>query len=116
MKTYITPALLLAALVVGGCATYADPYPRRGYEYREYRQYPAYPAVPAYPEERRHHYRDQDRDGVPDRYDRDIDGDGIRNKKDARPNDPRSRPGERDWDGDGVRNKYDDQPQNPYRR
>lgn len=32
---------------------------------------------------------DRDRDGVSDRVDRDRDGDGIRNRQDSRPNDPR---------------------------
>lgn len=33
--------------------------------------------------------RDRDRDGVPDRRDRDRDGDGVRNRDDMSPNDPR---------------------------
>ena len=34
-------------------------------------------------------YRDQDRDGIPNRYDRDRDGDGVPNRHDARPYNPR---------------------------
>jgi hypothetical protein len=44
--------------------------------------------------------RDQDRDGIPDRYDRDIDNDGRVNSRD------------RDRDGDGVPNRYDRAPDN----
>ena len=33
----------------------------------------------------------RDRDGVPNRYDRDRDGDGVSNRRDAYPNDPRRR-------------------------
>ena len=32
---------------------------------------------------------DRDRDGVPNRVDRDRDGDGVPNRQDSRPNDPR---------------------------
>jgi hypothetical protein len=35
------------------------------------------------------HHADRDRDGVPDRADRDRDGDGVANRQDRRPNDPR---------------------------
>jgi len=39
-----------------------------------------------------HQYRgmrhDQDRDGIPDRFDRDRDGDGVSNRRDDRPNNP----------------------------
>jgi len=35
--------------------------------------------------------RDQDRDRIPDRVDRDIDGDGVGNRFDRRPRDPRYR-------------------------
>ena len=34
-------------------------------------------------------HADRDRDGVPDRVDRDRDGDGVSNRQDRRPNDPR---------------------------
>lgn len=46
---------------------------------------------------------DSDRDGVPNRYDRDRDNDGIRNQHD------------RDRDNDGVPNRHDDRPDNPRR-
>lgn len=38
-------------------------------------------------------WRDMDRDGVPNRYDRDRDGDGIRNARDPMPNIPNYRGG-----------------------
>jgi hypothetical protein len=46
---------------------------------------------------------DRDRDGIPNRYDRDRDNDGIPNNAD------------RDRDGDGVPNRYDNAPNNPRR-
>jgi len=46
---------------------------------------------------------DRDRDGIPNRYDRDRDNDGIRDSRD------------RDRDGDGVRNSRDSRPDNPRR-
>ena len=78
---------------------------------------------------------DLDRDGIADRSDRDRDGDGIANARDANPNDPRvpgrhvARTGpdgdldgdgilnrnDRDRDGDGVANRNDDFPNNPRR-
>ena len=48
--------------------------------------------------------RDTDRDGIPNRYDRDLDNDGVPNRRD------------RDMDGDGIRNSRDHRPDNPYRR
>jgi hypothetical protein len=48
--------------------------------------------------------RDTDRDGIPNRYDRDLDNDGVPNRHD------------RDVDGDGIRNSRDARPENPYRR
>jgi hypothetical protein len=111
MKTEIKPTLLLVGLlaVLGGCATYADPYyehsrPHREYEYREYRAYPSYPAEPVY---RRDRYRDEDRDGIPDSRDKDRDGDGIRNKYDSRPDDARHTRADRDRDHDGMPDRYD---------
>ena len=47
---------------------------------------------------------DGDRDGVPNRLDRDRDNDGIRNRND------------RDRDGDGVLNRRDRRPDNPRRQ
>jgi hypothetical protein len=60
-------------------------------------------------------YRDVDRDGIPDYRDRfirssrypyrkDLDRDGVRNKRD------------KDKDGDGIRNRRDDHDKNPRRR
>ncbi len=46
---------------------------------------------------------DRDRDGIRDRYDRDLDNDGIANRYD------------RDMDGDGVPNRRDRRPDNRYR-
>lgn len=47
--------------------------------------------------------RDQDRDGIPDRFDRDRDNDGRPNWRD------------RDRDGDGVPNRWDRRPDNARR-
>lgn len=71
-------------------------------------------------------WRDMDRDGIPNRFDRDRDGDGIRNSRDAMPNAPnadrrdRDRDGvpnqyDRDRDNDGVPNRWDDAPNNQWR-
>ena len=49
------------------------------------------------------HWRDLDRDGVPDSRDHDRDNDGVLNAYD------------RDRDGDGVRNEHDRNPDNRYR-
>lgn len=46
---------------------------------------------------------DRDRDGIPDRRDRDLDNDGRPNHRD------------RDRDGDGIRNRHDRAPDNRYR-
>lgn len=46
---------------------------------------------------------DSDRDGIPNRYDRDRDNDGIPNRRDH------------DRDGDGVPNRHDRHPDNPRR-
>ena len=61
-------ALLLITIggLLSGCVAYEDPYRERA-PYRG----------------------DRDRDGVPNRVDRDRDGDGVRNRQDAYPNDPR---------------------------
>jgi hypothetical protein len=60
-------------------------------------------------------YRDTDRDGVPNAYDRDRDGDGIPNRYDNRPNRPSYQRTRSDRDGDGVPNRRDRFPRNPYR-
>lgn len=64
--------LALAMIAVGsllsGCVAYEVPNHDRGEHSR---------------------VRDQVRDGVPDSRDRDRDGDGVRNREDYRPNDPR---------------------------
>jgi hypothetical protein len=49
-------------------------------------------------------HRDQDGDGISNRYDRDRDGDGIANRYD------------RDRDGDGIPNRRDSHPRDPRRR
>ncbi|GAA4329830.1 hypothetical protein GCM10023165_02930 [Variovorax defluvii] len=54
---------------------HAPPPPRyHGYDGRHYHH--------------RRGYRDNDRDGIPNRYDRDRDGDGVPNYYDRRPNNP----------------------------
>lgn len=71
-----------------------------------------------------HGYRDRDRDGVPDRYERqhrsggrDYDRDGVPNRYDRdRDNDGVLNRYDRDRDGDGRRNERDSSPDNPYRR
>jgi hypothetical protein len=64
--------------------------------------------------------RDRDRDGIPNRYDRDR-GDGVPNRYDDGRRGDQDRDGvpnrvDRDRDGDGVRNHRDDSPNNPWRR
>jgi len=46
-------------------------------------------AYPVSDREGGEHHQDRDRDGVRDRVDRDRDGDGVPNREDRRPNDPR---------------------------
>ena len=41
-----------------------------------------------YPHNYHRSYRDQDRDGIPNRWDRDRDGDGVPNRWDRRPSNP----------------------------
>ena len=53
---------------------------------------------PYYRPWRYRYWRDQDRDGIPNRRDRDRDGDGIPNRKDS------------DRDGDGIPNTKDPRP------
>ena len=60
--------LALGTAVLSGCVAYPAPGPQ---------QHPGYG------------YRDRDRDGVANRYDRDRDNDGVPNRHDRRPNDPR---------------------------
>lgn len=50
--------------------------------YRERYAYNDYPG-------RRGPYGDRDRDGIPNAYDRDRDGDGVRDRRDEYPNNPR---------------------------
>jgi hypothetical protein len=65
----------LAALAISACAPrYYDRYDRYGYY--EPRDGYAYS------------YRDRDRDGIPNVYDRDRDNDGVPNYADRRPNNP----------------------------
>jgi hypothetical protein len=61
-------AILLIAIggLLSGCVAYEVPYRDGGV-----------------------HRADRDRDGVPGRGDRDRDGDGVPNREDRRPNDPR---------------------------
>lgn len=110
MKSLLLP--LAACAVLGGCATYGDPYyghahPGAGYpggavvqtypaygSGSVYQSYPyggttygsGYPVYQADPYARQ--YRDRDRDGIPNRADNDIDGDGVPNAYDAYPRDP----------------------------
>jgi hypothetical protein len=59
---------------------------------------------------------DNDRDGIPNRFDKDRDNDGIPNRWDHdRDNDGRRDNRDRDRDGDGVPNRYDNRPNNPRR-
>lgn len=61
-------------------------------------------------------YRDNDRDGVPNRYDRSPNGRGGRdNDRDGLPNRYDPRPNDRDSDNDGIRDGRDRYPTNPYR-
>ena len=77
-------------------------------------------------------YRDSDRDGIPNRFDRDRDNDGVRDYQRRADRDrdgipdrfegrgDRDRDGipnrfDRDRDNDGVANRFDSQPNNPRR-
>lgn len=125
MKALLIPAAAVALLA--GCVGYGDPVGygyggpvmSGGYAYPAYQQtYPsyqqAYPyaygsTVPygypyAYPNNAVPRNRDIDGDGIRNRVDRDRDGDGVRNRVD------------RDRDGDGVPNTADSRPNNPARR
>jgi hypothetical protein len=85
---------------------YAPSYPayQQSYPYA-YGAYPnAYPNAYPYPNNGVVRNRDIDGDGIRNRDDRDRDGDGIRNRAD------------RDRDGDGVPNRADARPNNPARR
>lgn len=70
-----------------GIPNYRDPHPYRSERvFRNGRYYYNYNEVP-----RRGAYGDLDRDGIRNRWDRDRDGDGRRNKKDDHPSDRRRR-------------------------
>lgn len=100
MKALLLPIVACAAL--GGCAVYGDPY---GYNNGYPAAYPAvsgsvyYSNTPNYNGRGGYyggaqtggHYRDRDRDGVPNRMDYDRDGDGVPNNYDSRPANPRRR-------------------------
>ena len=62
----LTLVLLVAAGMLSGCVAYD----------------------PNHGQHREGAHRDADRDGMPNRMDKDRDGDGIRNRDDARPNNP----------------------------
>lgn len=94
-------ALLLAAAGLSGCVAYGAPYgATNGYYYNQGGYYGQPYLVepqsvyiyggghrrgPGY----REGWRDQDRDGIPNRFDRDRDGDGVPNRVDRRPDNPR---------------------------
>ena len=61
----IAVGLIAVGALLSGCVAYAPP------AHHEYG------------------YRDRDRDGVANRYDRDRDGDGVPNRRDRHPRDPR---------------------------
>jgi len=83
---------------------YAAPAPRPQYYYDAPRPRPQYYYDAPGPRPYYGGRHDTDRDGIPNRYDRDRDNDGVPNRHD------------RDRDGDGVPNRYDHRPDNPYRR
>lgn len=83
---------------MGGCVAYPEPYgqgprPPPPVVYTQPPPAYLYGAPPPYP----YRYgdpgfrgrRDNDRDGIPNQFDRDRDGDGVPNRQDRRPNDPR---------------------------
>jgi hypothetical protein len=105
-KTTLGALLAVSALAFGASAQAATHYAPRG---------------------------DMDHDGIQNRYDRDRDGDGLRNARDPNPNRPNvvharrvrlhgpngdlDRDGvrnryDRDRDGDGIRNRFDRHPNN----
>lgn len=63
--------VLIAGSLLSGCVAYPYAPGARDYGHRDYA------------------YRDRDRDGVTNRYDRDRDGDGVPNRYDRHPDDPR---------------------------
>ena len=96
MKTLILLPLTLVGLA--GCVAYPEPYgqgprPPPPVVYTQPPPAYLYGAPPPYP----YRYgdpgfrgrRDNDRDGIPNQFDRDRDGDGVPNRQDRRPNDPR---------------------------
>ena len=66
------------ALALSACAPGYDRYDRYGYGYSSPRSYYDSPRG----------YYDADRDGIPNRYDRDRDNDGVPNYADTRPSNP----------------------------
>ena len=61
-------------------------------------------------------FRDRDRDGVPNRFDRDRNGDGrVDNRFRDRDRDGVPNRFDRDRDGDGIRNRFDNRPNQRFR-
>lgn len=99
MKTLL---IVLATVAVSGCAVYPASYDT--YSLDSARPYVVQPSLSiygasvygynrdgwAYPRQRPYS-RDLDRDGIPNRRDRDRDGDGVPNRWDNAPNNPRDR-------------------------
>lgn len=87
---------LLAVAGLSGCVAYGVPYGSAGvyYDNAPYYSggpyYNGYYGSPAYSYGGGYRrYRDSDRDGVPNWRDRDRDGDGVSNRRDTYPRDPR---------------------------
>ena len=69
--------LIAVGSLLGGCVAYEVPSRDQGVYQRDHDR----DGVP--------NRADRDRDGVPNRADRDRDGDGVSNRQDLRPDDPR---------------------------
>lgn len=135
-KPLIAAAIALGALGAASMAQARDEYARHPIAVGE--PYGHQQPAPAYYGTNRGPMGDADRDGIPNRFDRDSrfydaratwrsaqwgdwDRDGIPNKFDRHPRqyDARGDHGQRGWgdaDRDGVPNRYDRAPGNPYRR
>ena len=124
-KPVIAAAIALAAISASSVMAQSRHDDRRGFAVGE--PYGYQQPAPRHPGRDRGPFGDADRDGVPNRFDRDrggpwgdADRDGIPNRfdRDSRFYDPRAARRSADWgdwDRDGVVNRFDRFPHNPRR-